>query len=130
MKRTIKGTYKASSKYEAAAEVLVDLCWGTDNLEFKFQTVFGIQKAKWLLNEEQPVRAALEELYHEIDFCQDIIMDLAEIDPVLSPTETEKWHDRVIQIAGLLACDELGRAIRYCSQQLGFPEPSECCDED
>lgn len=130
MRRTIRGRYKASTKYEAAAEVLVDLCWGVDNLEFKIQTMFGPNKAKWIIADEQPIKAALEELYNEIDLCNDIITDLAEIDPMLSVTETPEWRDRVIHIAGLLACDEIGRAIRYCCEQLGLPEPQECCDED
>lgn len=130
MRRTITGKYKSSTKYEAAAEVLVDLCWGkTDELEFKLQTIFGCQKAKWLLDEEQPIKGALDELYNELDFCEDILTDLAEIDPVLSPMETEEWHDRVIWITGLLACGEIGRAIRYCCEQLGLPEPQECYDD-
>lgn len=130
MKRTIKGTYKASSNYEAAAEVLVDLCWGkTEELEFKLQTVFGPNKAKCLLSEEQPIKAALEELYHEINFCEDILTDLAEIDPKLSVAETSEWRNRVIWLAGLMACGELGEAIRYCCEQLGFPEPTEYYDD-
>lgn len=130
MKRTICGRYKASTKYEAAAEVLVDLCWGTEDLEFRLRSIFGPQKTKWLLSEEQPIAAALIELYHELDFCDDIIADLAEIGPSLSPTETEERHDRVIWITGMLACNECGRAIRYCCSELGVPEPSEECYDD
>ena len=130
MKRTIRGTYLASTKYEAAAEVLADLCWGkTDELEFKLQTIFGCQKAKWLLDEEQPIKAALEELYNELNFCDDILTDLAEINPKLSVCNPPEWRDRVIWIAGLMACDEIGRAIRYCCEQLGLPEPPEAYDD-
>lgn len=131
MKRTIRGTYKAYSNYEAAAEVLVDLCWGkAEELEFKLQTVFGPQKAKWLLSEEQPIKAALDELYNELDFCDDILTDLAEIDPKLSVAETPEWRDRVIWITGLLARGELGEAIRYCCEQLGLPEPQDHYTDD
>ena len=130
MRRTIKGTYKASTTYEAVAEVLVDLCWGkTEELEFKLQTIFGPQKTKWIINDEQPIKAALDELYNELEFCEDVLTDLAEIDPSLSVTETEEWHDRVIWITGMLACGELGRAIRYCYSELGLPEPSEEYDD-
>lgn len=129
MKSTIRGEYKSYSKYEAAAEVLVNLCWGEGELESKLQTIFGGPRTKWMMSKDQPIEEALYQIFEDIDVC-DVIEDLAELDPVGSVSTPDWWNERKIHIAGMLACGDIGDAIRYCSQQLGFPDPLERYQEE
>ena len=117
MKRSIHGGYIPVSKYEAAALVLLNLCWGEEPTAL-ISRIFNPKRAVFILGDEHPITATLISLADELEFspASDLIDELAEIGVPIDPYQRPELRKHLIYITGLMAQHELGDAIEYCME--------------
>lgn len=126
MRPSIHGGQIPYSPYEAAAAVLVALCWGEeDDLQQLLTRIFSAEKAVEIMSDKDPKEAALFELYGQLKLGVDLVSELATI-VVQSPRSFSAEDEYLTQLTGLIARGDADDAISLCCKKFGCLDPA--CD--
>lgn len=125
MRYTIHGGQIPFSQYEAAAAVLVALCWGKEDLQQLLEEIFNVDKAVEIMSCKDPKEAALFELYGQVELGVDVTPELATI-KVQAPRSFAAEAEYLTYLTGFIAQGLIGDAISWCCEKIGCLNP--VCD--
>lgn len=123
MRYSLHGKQIPFSQYEAAAAVLVALCWGEEDLQQLLTAVFNADKAVEIMIDENPREAALFELYGQIEFGVDLVSELSAVN-VRAPEPYSTEAEHLTHLTGLIAQGLIGGAISWCCEKIGCLDPA------
>jgi len=123
MKHSLHGGLIPYTPYEAAAAVLVALCWGEEDLQQLLTRIFNADKAAEIIGGDNPKEAALFELYGQLEFGVDLVSELSAV-RVRAPEPYSDEAKYLTHLTGLIAQGLIGDAMSWCSEKIGCFDPA------